>query len=69
MYSHLGANKKLSLTGRPKRPIGAIGTSKVRVPAAGVLIMVVCVVDIQDIWSDDCILSYRSQHCRLLHVL
>ncbi|XP_019849301.1 PREDICTED: phosphorylase b kinase regulatory subunit beta-like [Amphimedon queenslandica] len=29
VYSHLGENKKLGLSGRPMRPIGAIGTSKI----------------------------------------
>lgn len=29
VFSHLGVNKKLKLTGRPTRPIGALGTSKV----------------------------------------
>lgn len=30
VYQNLGINKKLKLTGRPQRPIGALGTSKVR---------------------------------------
>ena len=29
VYSHLGANKKLGLTGRPLRPIGTLTTSKI----------------------------------------
>lgn len=29
VYEYLGVNKKLGLTGRPPRPIGALGTSKV----------------------------------------
>uniref|UniRef100_A0A0A9Y8S2 Phosphorylase b kinase regulatory subunit n=2 Tax=Lygus hesperus TaxID=30085 RepID=A0A0A9Y8S2_LYGHE len=29
VYQHLGVNDKLKLTGRPKRPVGALGTSKV----------------------------------------
>ncbi|KAI5742782.1 hypothetical protein M8J77_011338 [Diaphorina citri] len=29
VYQHLGVNKKLKLSGRPPRPIGALGTSKV----------------------------------------
>lgn len=29
VYRHLGVNKKLKLIGRPMRPIGALGTSKV----------------------------------------
>jgi len=29
-YSNLGVNAKLSLTGRPPRPIGGLGTAKVR---------------------------------------
>ena len=28
VYIHLGSNKKLGLSGRPKRPIGLLGTSK-----------------------------------------
>jgi len=28
VYEHLGVNEKLSLKGRPNRPIGALGTSK-----------------------------------------
>lgn len=30
VYTNLGVNSKLKLTGRPLRPIGALGTSKVR---------------------------------------
>ena len=30
VYCKLGCNKKLGLTGRPTRPIGALGTSKVK---------------------------------------
>lgn len=30
VFEELGNNKKLGLTGRPKRPLGALGTSKVR---------------------------------------
>ena len=30
VYSQLGCNEKLKLEGRPSRPIGALGTSKVR---------------------------------------
>jgi phosphorylase kinase alpha/beta subunit len=30
IYQHLGVNKKLGIEGRPSRPIGALGTSKVR---------------------------------------
>ncbi|XP_055382717.1 probable phosphorylase b kinase regulatory subunit beta isoform X2 [Condylostylus longicornis] len=29
VYSHLGVNKKIGLTGRPGRPVGSLGTSKV----------------------------------------
>ena len=29
VYKHLGVNNKLKLNGRPVRPIGALGTSKV----------------------------------------
>nr|XP_018669619.1 phosphorylase b kinase regulatory subunit beta [Ciona intestinalis] len=29
VYQHLGANEKLGISGRPKRPIGALGTCKV----------------------------------------
>jgi len=29
-YENLGVNPKLSLTGRPPRPIGGLGTAKVR---------------------------------------
>lgn len=29
VYQHLGVNKKLKLNGRPMRPVGALGTSKV----------------------------------------
>ena len=29
VYEHLGVNDKLGLRGRPNRPIGALGTSKV----------------------------------------
>jgi phosphorylase kinase alpha/beta subunit len=29
-YEFLGVNKKLKLTGRPKRPFGVLSTSKVR---------------------------------------
>ncbi|XP_065353861.1 probable phosphorylase b kinase regulatory subunit beta isoform X1 [Cloeon dipterum] len=29
IYQHLGVNKKLGLEGRPSRPIGALGTSKI----------------------------------------
>jgi phosphorylase kinase alpha/beta subunit len=30
IYQHLGVNKKLGIEGRPSRPIGALGTSKVQ---------------------------------------
>lgn len=30
VYQKLGINKKLNLQGRPARPIGSLGTSKVR---------------------------------------
>lgn len=30
VYQKLGVNKKLNLQGRPARPIGSLGTSKVR---------------------------------------
>lgn len=30
VYQHLGVNHKLNLNGRPMRPVGALGTSKVR---------------------------------------
>lgn len=30
VYQKLGINKKLNLQGRPPRPIGSLGTSKVR---------------------------------------
>lgn len=29
VYSHLGTNNKLGLSGRPDRPIGSLGTCKV----------------------------------------
>ena len=29
VFKHIGENKKLGLSGRPTRPIGALGTSKV----------------------------------------
>lgn len=29
-YFHLGVNEKLGLSGRPDRPIGCLGSSKVR---------------------------------------
>lgn len=29
VYQHLGRNEHLKLKGRPKRPIGSLGTSKV----------------------------------------
>lgn len=31
VYEQLGVNSKLGLTGRPLRPIGALGTSKVSI--------------------------------------
>lgn len=30
IFQQLGVNEKIGLTGRPNRPIGALGTSKVR---------------------------------------
>ena len=29
VYSHLGVNDKIKLSGRPPRPVGSLGTSKV----------------------------------------
>lgn len=31
VYQKLGVNKKLNLEGRPVRPVGSLGTSKVRI--------------------------------------
>lgn len=58
VYENLGVNHKLGLQGRPVRPVGSLGTSKVRILYANVLCeCIIIFVDLQGLRSDGALLS------------
>jgi hypothetical protein len=57
IYQHLGVNKKLGIEGRPSRPIGALGTSKVNMAPWNKKFYFNLSSGLQSLWKDSAVLS------------